>query len=103
LGVITYFELNREVIAEIHCINKEKPIRMCKGQCFLDKKLALADDTNQNQAPSGKEKIEFPTFILDDAFALNDFTHLRADNNTHYSDTISSQHLATPFHPPTAG
>src|SRR5688500_9785475 len=36
LGIITYFEANREYIAEVLCVNKAEPITMCYGQCFLD-------------------------------------------------------------------
>jgi hypothetical protein len=64
LGIITYFQANRDYIAEVLCINKEKPITLCHGQCFLDRNLALADEETPQQTPaSGKVKIETSIFL----------------------------------------
>jgi hypothetical protein len=64
LGIITYFQANQEYIAQVLCINKEKPITMCHGQCFLDRNLALADEEMPQQAPApGKVKIENTIFL----------------------------------------
>lgn len=64
LGLITYFEANRDYIAEVLCINKDKPITMCHGTCFLDKNLALADQAENQVPPAGKSKIEIPSFLV---------------------------------------
>ena len=102
LGVITYFQLNRKFIAEFLCINKEQPITMCEGQCFLKKNLQQADDVAQSPAPTGKEKVDFPTFIVTDNYYT--FVQLSGSGpmNTIYIDASSSEHLSAPFHPPTA-
>ena len=101
LGVITYFQLNREFIVEVLCINKEQPITMCQGQCFLKKNLQQADDVAQSPTPTGKEKVDFPTFLISE----NSYTFKRcsgsAPMNTVYIDTASSEHLSKAFHPPT--
>jgi hypothetical protein len=101
LGVITYFQLNREFIAEFLCINKEQPITMCQGQCFLKKHLQQANDVAQSTVPTGKEKVDFPTFLISE----NCYTFQRCSGsnpvNTVYMDTNSSKHLSAPFHPPT--
>jgi hypothetical protein len=103
LGVITYFQLNREFIAEVLCINKEKPATMCHGQCFLKKKLDLTEDAPKipASAPTGKEKIEFPTFIVSELlYSLQPISQLGV-NNTNYFRTSSPVMLGAPFHPPT--
>jgi hypothetical protein len=101
LGVITYFQLNRKFIAEVLCINKKEPIAMCHGQCFLKKKLDLADPESSAPAPVGKEKVEFPTFIVSEiSFGFRTPPPAGA-NNTDYLITFSSVHLPAPFHPPT--
>jgi hypothetical protein len=63
LGIITYFEANRDYIAEVLCINKEKPITMCYGQCFLDRNLSLADETPKQTPVKSTVKMEAPIFI----------------------------------------
>jgi hypothetical protein len=102
LGVITYFHLNREYIAEVLCINKEKPITLCHGQCFLDRNLDLADElpSDEGTVPTGKQSIDFPVFLISEN--SYQFSHvLRSlDLNTSYFPASSTEHSSFPFHPP---
>lgn len=64
LGIIAYFQANRDYIAEVLCINREKEITMCYGQCFLDRNLAIADESAADQAPAtSKLQVETSIFI----------------------------------------
>lgn len=103
LGVITYFQLNRDYIAEVLCINKEKPITMCYGQCFLDKNLDLANDAPQSTVPVGKEKIDIPVFITSENIYSFQLSSPAAELNTRYFFSSISVALAPPFHPPAVG
>jgi hypothetical protein len=102
LGVITYFHMNREYIAEVLCINKEEPITMCYGQCFLDKNLDLADDANSDDStlPIGKLKIDFPVFIISESFYSFQKLLKSEQANSYYRAASSSAHHPAPFHPP---
>ena len=65
LSIITYFQANRDYIAEVLCINKEKKITTCYGQCFLDRHLAIADEENDDQAaPASKVQVETSIFLM---------------------------------------
>lgn len=102
LGVITYFQLNRDYIAEVLCINKEKPITMCYGQCFLDKNLDLADDNTSDEGavPSGKQRIDFPVFlVIENSYALKSIVKFEIAGSV-YLASFSSEHSSAPFHPP---
>jgi hypothetical protein len=102
LGVITYFQLNRDYIAEVVCVNKEKPITMCYGQCFLDKSLDLADDhtTDDGTAPSGKQRIDFPVFlVIENAYTFASEANFEIAGSS-YLAPLSTKHCAAPFHPP---
>jgi hypothetical protein len=102
LGVITYFHLNREYIAEVLCINKEKPITMCYGQCFLNRSLDPANDTaaDEGTMPVGKQQVDLPIFLISESnyrFAKT----LEPDKLTFlYIIETSSKHSSAPFHPP---
>lgn len=64
LTIITYFQTNRDYIAEVLCINKEKPMTMCNGQCFLERNLSIADDDTPKQSPTtSKLSVETSLFI----------------------------------------
>ena len=103
LGVITYFHLNRDYIAEVLCINKEKPIAMCYGQCFLEKSLDLANNTNPDQdpVPVGKDKVYFPVFLVSDISHLSTNVSEFEVDHFPYVTGSSSNHISAPFHPPT--
>lgn len=100
LGIITYFEANRDYIAQVLCINKEKPITMCYGQCFLDRNLSLADESPEQTPLKSKLKIEAPIFIgssFDVNMALKSFTietHSSPQSLYRFSANYSF------FHPP---
>ena len=65
LGLVTYFQLNRTYISKVLCINKEKPITMCYGNCFLKRNLKLAEASEKSNLPaSEKYSIEIPSFII---------------------------------------
>jgi len=67
LTIITYFQANRDYIAEVLCVNREKPMTMCMGQCFLDRNLSLADDETPKQAPPAtKFSVDAPVFLAAD-------------------------------------
>jgi len=101
LGVITYFQLNHEYIAKVLCINREKPITQCNGQCFLKNKLELADDNSSESEPLPlTQKSELPIFLItENYYPLQAFVPLD-QNNSPYLATISSSHRPAPFHPP---
>jgi hypothetical protein len=102
LGVITYFHLNREYIADVFCVNKEKPITMCYGQCFLQKNLDLADRSSSDDGalPLGKQVVDFPVFLISENNYFSTRALTFAPGNSHYFISSSSEHSSLPFHPP---
>jgi hypothetical protein len=102
LGVITYFQLNKSYIAEVLCINKEKPITMCYGQCFLNKNLDLADDQplDNGTVPISKQRIDFPVFlVIENSYSFRSEPTFEIAGSS-YLVHISAKHCAAPFHPP---
>ena len=102
LGVITYFDLNRDYIAEVLCINKEEPLTICHGQCFLNKNLKVAESASGDQATdrSGKEKIDFPVFLISENILLLRSPIKSTLENFRYICGFASDHRRSPFHPP---
>ncbi|SFB83700.1 hypothetical protein SAMN05421747_101427 [Parapedobacter composti] len=52
LLVTTAFELNRDYITAYFCVNRDKPLLHCDGQCFLAKKL---QEVEEKEKKSEKE------------------------------------------------
>lgn len=102
LGVITYFHLNREYIAEVLCINKEKPITMCYGQCFLNRTLDPAHDSpvDEGTVPAAKQQVDFPVFLISQSdYQFGNQSDPRTVQPIYVTRT-SSKHSSAPFHPP---
>jgi hypothetical protein len=78
LGIIAYFYSNQTYIAEVLCINKEKPAMHCEGKCFLSQKLKVHDE-KEKQAPHALKVVEEAVYFLEDNLlncrsALTDYT-----------------------------
>jgi hypothetical protein len=44
------YELRKDYIAKTLCVNRDKPITMCYGKCYLANKLAAANQQQERQA-----------------------------------------------------
>lgn len=64
VGLFTFFQLNRQYIAENYCVNKDRPITMCYGQCFLVKGMELADATPNPDSLVSQLKFESSEFLV---------------------------------------
>ncbi len=101
LGVITYFQMNRQYIAQVLCINREKPMSVCNGQCFLQQNLDIDDpDTDDQSTAPGKERLEFSVFVVTESAHLFNGISEFGCGNCAYLSVSSSPHLIPPFHPP---
>ncbi len=99
LVCITYYQLNKDYIAEFLCVNRDNPITVCYGQCFLKKALGFESETNTSSITSNL-KFELPVFKMDAIICVDSpvehiyisFTEYHAPNQGLYSSSI--------FHPP---
>ena len=51
LSIYVNFKLNQDFIAEVLCINKDKPMSNCNGQCYLTKQIKAQEEKNETQTP----------------------------------------------------
>jgi hypothetical protein len=100
LGLFTYFELNRNYIAEVLCINKEDSMSVCHGQCFLKKNLNLADDTEKAPVPKTKDKSEIPFFLISDVVSLSQVLPQTSEVNFSIAPSSTIDFPSSIFHPP---
>lgn len=98
---MAYFTLNRDYIAEVLCVNKEKPITVCNGQCFLERNLNLPNETStDDQLPTARQTIDFPVFLI--TVITNELSNesLSSEWDQYYRVNSSTEHLHAPFRPP---
>jgi hypothetical protein len=51
------FVLNRDAIAELFCINQDKPELACDGKCELDRRLGEAQEHEENRKTFVQEEV----------------------------------------------
>lgn len=103
IGILIDFKINQDFIAEVLCINREKPMSTCNGKCYLSEQLKKAKEQEEKQTPSSKnERIEVIYFH---SASLFDFLSLENDcvsklNPAYVNELHTSSFIADIFHPP---
>jgi hypothetical protein len=102
LGMVTYFQLNRDYIAEVLCLNRNDEMTVCKGQCYLKKNLDLAgkDEQPAPAAQSSGKKVEIPVFIISDNPFQSSIVFALAGPNFQPVDLTLVDFTVPVFHPP---
>jgi len=94
------FELQRETITRLFCINKETPEKHCEGKCYLEKQIK-ADEESHKDEPQTRAEFLSLVFTIDNIpnASLTPFTtrikHKFAYIIPHYTTAVT-----VIFHPP---
>lgn len=103
IGILIDFKINQDFIAEVLCINKEKPMSTCNGKCYLSEKLKEAEEQEEKQAPtSKKERLEVVYYYAKSAFDFLFYTDyfLSKLNPACVDEFYTSSFTADIFRPP---
>lgn len=104
IGILIDFKINQDFIAEVFCINREKPMSTCNGKCYLSKQLKKAEEQEEKQAPnSNKERLEVIYYYSVSSFNFLFYTDCFASKlKPAWVDKFySSGYIANIFRPPT--
>ena len=88
------FEIRRDYIAKVLCINKDKPISTCAGQCYLTKRVKEASEEQQQTNSGNRLNVisffneELFTLLFDNSAVEKDPNHLIIDTVNHRSSFI---------------
>ncbi len=98
------FYINQEQIAQIMCVNRNKPEVLCNGKCVLTSLLKKSDQSEKQQIPSSqKDKFDHWIVSFPSVQVLENRVHVFKKENTlkfNYSHIIGSAHLKEVVHPP---
>ncbi len=66
LGIVAWYEWNRDYVAQTLCENRDRPQLKCCGKCYLRKQLAKADATSKSERPLMAQlaKLKLPPFVV---------------------------------------
>lgn len=102
--VLVNYAINKDYVAKVLCVNKNKPQMHCNGKCHLKKQLKTEDKKEQSPVNPLKDIKDFqPLFGNDSHIKLfNVYVCDFAKSAFAYSFHFSSKHLHSVFHPPQA-
>lgn len=102
--VVADYQINKEYIATVLCVNKNKPKMHCNGKCHLKNELNKAEKQENSPANPVNEKKEIQLFSgLNINFELINTVIFNSNKlKSDYSFHMSDKHLASVFHPPQA-
>lgn len=105
LGIVAWYEVNKDYITEKFCINKDKPQMKCCGKCYLRKQLKKVENTNNSEKQQQRKTNKTESFdcILT---SLLQFPFVGMIATHQYGSFRIRQHhflfVASVFHPPPA-
>jgi hypothetical protein len=99
LFIYSAFELNKEYIASVLCVNRDKPKLNCKGKCYLNKKIKQAEEKEKNQDQQS-QKYHFQQAIISRQLMIYYPADLSMKPLTFERHFILQQYPPSVFHPP---
>ena len=61
--VVLDYQVHKERITELFCVNKDKPTLHCNGKCHLVKQLRKASDSESKAPDSGFAKVKYDIVV----------------------------------------
>jgi hypothetical protein len=91
--------VNKERITELFCVNKDKPITMCYGKCYLKKQLS---QTKEEKEENSFQLHEIPVFVANQIGydLVNKPKAYKTDFNSLYKENYQYLISQDIFHPP---
>lgn len=104
LGIFTWYQLNKEYVANNLCENRNKPQLKCNGKCYLKKQLKKADvNSDSNKSTTNNERIGLLECVLPDSFVIPRlFLFSNVQCLAVYSERYIYSFESYVFHPPSA-
>ncbi|MBO0360600.1 hypothetical protein J0X19_21745 [Hymenobacter sp. BT186] len=61
--VVLDYQVHKERITELFCVNKDKPALHCNGKCHLAKQLRKASDSESKVPAAGFAKVKYDVVV----------------------------------------
>ena len=99
--VFAGFKMNQAYIAKTLCENRDKPVVMCGGTCYLKKKLKQAEENEQKQERQASQKVQVQEALISDkTFQFKRFSLASIAFHVPLCTGSPSSTLTYIFHPP---
>ncbi|MES2689338.1 MAG: hypothetical protein V4658_02985 [Bacteroidota bacterium] len=103
VGITGYYLANKDYIAKILCINRDKPEMRCDGKCYLKDQLKKQESQDQKLPASLKELSETILFLTSPLITSPKLDLLPfIVNYPPYILSVTAERAFSIFHPPQA-
>ena len=95
------FNLRRDYIADVLCINRDEPMTVCNGQCYLSDQLKKANNQHEKQKSTTPNQSGY-TFYFEPgkSYTFNTHYFVRDQSYTMYQTKSGISLIDDIFHPP---
>jgi hypothetical protein len=100
LGILAYYQLNRDYIARMLCVNRDKPMMHCNGHCYLNKQLKENRQRENHGAADVQLKAELALFCSTEQHFSLLIPAGRITCFSRYLFKAYASPVAAVFHPP---
>ncbi len=102
-GTIAYYHANKEYIARVLCVNRDKPQLNCDGKCYLAQKLKATQDKQDKETTERVQNLPTLSLFCNDLTQFSFSPVVPAAQSTPvfaYWRPAYSAPLTPVFHPP---
>lgn len=102
LGIWIDFKINQDFIAQVLCINKDRPMSSCNGRCYLSEQLKKVEEEKKQTSSSEKEKLKLVYCYFKVSFDLSFHTpyFIKKLNPVGVDEFYLYSFITTIFRPP---
>ncbi|WP_282637373.1 hypothetical protein [Sphingobacterium thalpophilum] len=100
LGVLAWFQVNRDYITQVLCENRDKPQMHCNGQCALMKKLKKLEETEKGSQSADTHKTEVVMIVSETIRLPEPLLVILSDNPLAYGCGYKYLYMNKLFLPP---
>lgn len=98
--VLADYYINKDFIANVLCVNKDKPKLHCEGKCHLTKQLEKEEKNGKAPFGSKEDKHEIQLFAEKKTVFHFFSASISGQEILPYEVPVSGRHLHSVFHPP---
>jgi glutathione synthase/RimK-type ligase-like ATP-grasp enzyme len=99
LSILTWYQVQKDYIEEVFCVNKDKPIMECHGKCYLSQKLKKNEDQKKD-SPVTLEIQSIIFMVQDLHFGLPSIESISSKQYDSYLLGKIRNYITSIFHPP---
>lgn len=101
VGIVAWYNINKEYVAAELCENRDKPELNCCGKCYLNKQINKVDQNTGSEKQTVKlEKTELIAILYHNEILLTPFIAQEIIRAGVYRQPTGFEPILSVFHPP---